>query len=425
MASVRVASSDSLDPTGIRGRFTALSAFLAATKPMWSGRPFIVERLPWEDAHPEVSAWLRSLSNDAIDRIEGETARFEDLDPPAAARILLEWRDEADALAAVAPLPDCDRGRAVREQPGQLGRQVPERKWRQVLAFTSAALGVVDDSDAEIVDWCAGKGHVGRTVGVLTGRRAVLLEQRPALETYARERAGRIGARVSFETVDVLDDSVVRYLDEGQTILGLHACGILTHALIDRAIDARARSLLVSSCCYHRLGGEKIYRPMSREARAVDPGLGYMSLRLATGDETKAPARIRARRRRELAWRLGLDELVREGTNETLYRDQGRLPSRLFRLSFGDFCRAMTDYLYWDLPRRWNEKEFERRGRERARRVRARGLVRGVFRRAIEVWITVDRALYLEERGWNARIGTFCERALTPRNIAIAAEPNR
>jgi hypothetical protein len=425
MASVRAVSSDPLDQASIRGRFTALSAFLAATKPIWSGRPFVVEQLPWEDEHPETAAWLRALSNDAIDRIEAETARFEDLAAQAPPRILLEWRDEADALSAVVPLPDCARGRAVREQPGQLGRQVPDRKWRQVLAFISAALGVLDDSRAEIVDWCAGKGHVGRTVGVLTGRRVVLLEQRQALETYARERAGRIGARVSFEAVDVLDDSVARHLDEGQTILGLHACGILTDALIDRAIAARARSLLVATCCYHRLGGDQTYRPMSCEARATDPGLAYMSLRLATGDETKASPRIRARRRRELAWRLGLDELVREGTNETLYRDQGRLPSRLFRLPFGDFCRATTDYLYWDLPRKWNEDEFERRGRERARSVRARGLVRGVFRRAIEVWITIDRALYLEERGWNARIGTFCERALTPRNIAIAAEPRR
>ena len=51
-------------------------------------------------------------------------------------------------------------------------------------------------------------------------------------------------------------------------------------------------------------------------------------------------------------------------------------------------------------------------------------LVRHVFRRAIEVWLVLDRALYLQQHGYQVSIKTFCEKQLTPRNILILANNN-
>ena len=48
-------------------------------------------------------------------------------------------------------------------------------------------------------------------------------------------------------------------------------------------------------------------------------------------------------------------------------------------------------------------------------------LVRHVFRRAIEVWLVLDRALYLQQQGYQVSVKTFCEKQLTPRNILILA----
>jgi hypothetical protein len=48
-------------------------------------------------------------------------------------------------------------------------------------------------------------------------------------------------------------------------------------------------------------------------------------------------------------------------------------------------------------------------------------LVRHVFRRAIEVWLVLDRALYLQQQGYQVSVKTFCKKQLTPRNILILA----
>ena len=48
-------------------------------------------------------------------------------------------------------------------------------------------------------------------------------------------------------------------------------------------------------------------------------------------------------------------------------------------------------------------------------------LVRHLFRRPLEVWLLLDRALFLEEQGYQAEVGTFCPKPMTPRNLLIRA----
>ncbi|MNO08218.1 hypothetical protein D3C81_2307610 [compost metagenome] len=51
--------------------------------------------------------------------------------------------------------------------------------------------------------------------------------------------------------------------------------------------------------------------------------------------------------------------------------------------------------------------------------------VRNLFRRPLELWLVLDRALFLEEQGYAVRLGLFCDYPLTPRNILILAERDR
>ena len=61
-------------------------------------------------------------------------------------------------------------------------------------------------------------------------------------------------------------------------------------------------------------------------------------------------------------------------------------------------------------------------GRAWVRRGRALGLARLPFRRPLELWVELDRALFLAERGWSVRLGRFCPRDLSPRNVVILGQ---
>ena len=54
--------------------------------------------------------------------------------------------------------------------------------------------------------------------------------------------------------------------------------------------------------------------------------------------------------------------------------------------------------------------------------MRRHELVRHLFRRPLELWVVLDYSMFLEEQGYDVRLGTFCERQLTPRNLLIDAE---
>ena len=73
------------------------------------------------------------------------------------------------------------------------------------------------------------------------------------------------------------------------------------------------------------------------------------------------------------------------------------------------------------LPPALDWAEWEAVGERRRDEVRRLELVRHAFRRALEVWLALDLVLGFEARGFTARIGTFCERTLTPRNLLVLA----
>ena len=88
---------------------------------------------------------------------------------------------------------------------------------------------------------------------------------------------------------------------------------------------------------------------------------------------------------------------------------------------FETFCRRMAQRFAVPLPRAPDWERAERIGRERTARARRLGLVRAAFRRPLEVWLALDRAVWLADRGLAVEVGTFCERAVTPRNVLVSA----
>ena len=41
------------------------------------------------------------------------------------------------------------------------------------------------------------------------------------------------------------------------------------------------------------------------------------------------------------------------------------------------------------------------------------------------MWLVLDRALFLQEHGYDVRMGVFCDYPLTPRNLLLLAERDR
>ncbi len=420
-------------------RLTGLVSLLREAEYLWRPRPFTAVEVPWGDRHPDVVSWCEGLSEDAVADIE--TADRLPADAPAS---LLDW--QARILEAIGPGPLISSSVIVGDvhmmSPStnpvvrnywvmvvdDVNRwQVPARKLDQVQAFSELASSV-GRTTKRIVDWCGGKGHLGRILGQRLGLPVRVIERESSYREDALALARRASVQLEFVCADALSPEVDAHLDETTLAVGLHACGSLGTRLLSRAVQSNVAAICLSPCCLHKEPAlrEGAYRWVSRLAAEVCGAfvLDHSAMRLATSDEVVARPSIRAQRRRENGWRLGLDLLLQDTHGAMTYTPLGTLPHEALRQDFTHFVRTAASLRSLSLPSVWDADAYEARGLARARRARAMGLVRSLFRRAIEVLCAVDRAAYLAESGYDSEVVVFTSRSVTPRNLLIVATPS-
>ena len=123
-----------------------------------------------------------------------------------------------------------------------------------------------------------------------------------------------------------------------------------------------------------------------------------------------------------MARRLGFDLLQRQLRQTDDYLPTPSLPSAWLQKPFADYCRDLAALKGLTINSAPDWQVLEAAGWQRLAEVRNLELLRNLFRRPLELWLVLDRALYLREQGYNVRLGTFCAHHLTPRNLLLLAE---
>jgi len=386
-------------------RFAALDAWLTRHQHWWRPRAFIQSHLPWRDEQPELAAHLRALSPEQVARLTGDAAALAETLQP-----FMAFAGDGMNLCEIPMSP------SLRTGPSAEPYGVPGRKWRQTVEL----LQRLPDSGLPVLEWCSGKAHLGRALAREQGRPVEALEWNAALVEEGNRLARRERLPVCVFQVDVLSDDALAYVRPEQEVVALHACGELHLQLLRACAGLRPRALALAPCCYH-LNAQPHYRPLSAIAQSSGLTLSNDDLRTAVQESVTSPQRVREQRRRLQGWRLGFDALQREWRGVDEYLPTPPLPPSVLREGFAAFCARLAQHAGIAVPGRVDYAAAERLGAARQREVAALDLVRLLFRRPLEVWLVLDRALYLRESGYAVAVSRFCERDLTPRNLLIHA----
>lgn len=375
-----------------------LDDLLASHACLWRGQPFRDPHPDWLDERSHLAAAVLDLGAGELERLEA--------DPQPLLELLAPHVPDLPAtLATVEPpwlasaLPDDVPFASV---------HVPGRKWAQIRHFLAA----LPPAKTPAVDWCGGKGHLGRSVARLHGRPVRCLERDRTLCSAGHDLAAHWP--VTFECCDVLTDAP--RLDRGESLLALHACGALHEHMLDLAVTTGVARIDLAPCCYHLTAAWQ-----AKARGAADPGFDRDDLHLAVQDMTTAPARVRRARLEERAFRAGYDALQRQLRGCDSYLPQPSLQGSQRQLDFAGFCHLMAQHHGLELPPDMELSPWLQRGWIRDARSRRLELLRQGFRRAIELRIVLDRTLFLAEAGYTVSLLRFCPRTLTPRNLLIQA----
>ncbi|WP_047299329.1 methyltransferase [Pseudomonas fluorescens] len=390
-------------------RFTALDTFLTAHHALWKPRPFTHLQLPWEASYPELASWLRGRSLQDAENAHNNPANLADAPEPFASLAAL-----SAGLSAVGELPE----HALEAAGHRLNVDVPGRKWQQIEAFGSRLSFA--SQPTHWLDWCSGKGHLGRRL-LSTGQQLTCVEYDPALVAsgHALSQRHQLNARHVEQDVLAADASAV--LNARHTPVALHACGDLHVRLMQLASAAGCRQMAIAPCCYNRINRTE-YQALSLAGSRSLLRLSLEDLALPMSETVTAGARVRRQRDTSMARRLAFDLLQRQLSGIDQYLPTPSLPSAWLEKTFADYCRDLAALKELSTIGSQDWPAVEAAGWQRLAEVRNLELLRGLFRRPLELWLNLDRALFLSEQGYIVRLGTFCDAPLTPRNLLLLAE---
>ncbi|MDP5292872.1 methyltransferase [Oceanimonas sp. CHS3-5] len=380
--------------------FNRLSTLLARHRGDWQRLPFACRTLPW----PELTPVLETLSEAKLDALEA--------DPKSALALLAPHRPEMVAVQHW-PVPELHRAHDYATPRWSSG--IPGRKWAQIRDFAANI-----SATHPILEWCAGKGHLGRLLSLEQQQAVTSLEWSAALCQQGEALAGKLGLDHRFHCGDALAPEAAGLFKRQQQAVALHACGELHLRFLRHGAAAGTQALALSPCCYHLIDGEH-YAPLSAAGQQAGLRLSRHDLRLPLQQQVTGGERVRRLRHTELTWRLAFDELQRELTGENSYLPLPAFPKQLLSGDFAAFARWACEKKGLARPASLNSEHWLALADARRLLVKRIELVRHLYRQPLELWLLLDRALYLEEQGYRVTLGTFTEQANTPRRYLIQA----
>ncbi len=294
-------------------------------------------------------------------------------------------------------------------------RSVRFRKRAQLSGLLSAVASMAEAA-SRIVDVGAGSGHFTRLSAQLFQREALGLERNPERVKSAQKRALESAVTASFVTVDARE--ALNFAADDLAI-GLHACGELGDKLVEAAAGAQCDLALVS-CCLQKISRPE-RKPLSGNPQAPELRREHLGLTNLTaqpeGVEASIGVTIAARQTR-----YALGQLLRA---RGVALEPGAEMSGINRRRANQGLAVVAERalaLRGLAPASVVELEHHQAlAAQHYTVIRRLSLPRSMLARLIEVLVSLDRAVHLEERGLEVTVATLFERRVSPRNIGIFA----
>jgi SAM-dependent methyltransferase len=298
-------------------------------------------------------------------------------------------------------------------------RSVRFRKRAQLSGLLSAVAGMAH-SATRIVDVGAGSGHFTRLSAELFQREALGLERNPERVKSAQKRALESAVTATFVAVDARD---TLQFAEHDLAIGLHACGELGDRLVEAAARAQCDLALVS-CCLQKIS-TPTRQPLSKANDAPELRREHLGLSNLTaqpqGVESSIDVTIGARKTR-----YALGRLLRErGVILEAGAEMSGINRRRANQGLATVAQLALELRGLPPASAAELAEHEALAAQHYALIRRLSLPRSMLARLIEVLVSLDRAVHLEERGLEVQVATLFERGVSPRNIGIFASRSR
>jgi hypothetical protein len=284
-----------------------------------------------------------------------------------------------------------------------------------------------------VVDIGGGVGHLARILAHYYQMPTTSIDQNLDFQNIGKHRLQKFrklpgASEVTFinATLDLEDKTQIlaQEINHEAFLLGLHTCGALANTLIRSAEKFKSSALFNFGCCYYRMNPETDLWQSDFYKNGLFPKLNLYGLTLATRSHAEDDRSTFDTKIRVKMYRNALHLFLLEKYNNKHETDVGECPIQVYWQPFSQYVSMKLKEL--NIEHQFSQLDFEEfysRSdiQQTLRKMVLCNLIRWQLGRALEIYILLDRALFLEEHQYQVSVKTYFKESLSPRNIGILA----
>jgi hypothetical protein len=269
-----------------------------------------------------------------------------------------------------------------------------------------------DEDISNFVDIGSGAGHLSSAL-VDDKRSSICIDANAEFQSIGKEKIRRwtpqLEGKLKFINKEIKTSKDIIMPEKEGMILGLHCCGALSTNII-KSLPPRVLSL---GCCYHKLIDEYNISTLASESPLI---LSNHALTIAAKGHSWQTAKSFKNKKDVKKYRYTLHFLLLEKFNQS-FTTLGNANSSDYKGEFSKYCfKFATQTKVLDNK---TIESFYKDNINKVNMVIAAGTLRALVARVIEMYIILDRVIYLKEFGKNPRLIQIFDQKISPRNLAI------
>ncbi len=281
----------------------------------------------------------------------------------------------------------------------------------------------------KIVDIGGGIGLLAQTMNNVYHHKVVSVDLDPVMQETGRTRHEKNAQgphKVDYHNIRVSADELrfTTLLDDSTMTLGLHTCGNLASDQLKASAKAKSRALINLGCCYHKLVPDT--QNISEFTKSMDDKfvMTQFALTLASRAHRKMEEKDYDLKEKVKLYRYTIHFLLHDEYGIKKIATLGNSSPKLYDETFGVY--ALDNLKRIGIEIKHTEEELNAYFHDPARqnliaKMLVAGLLRNTFGRLLELYIQIDRVIFLEENHYEAKLLEIFEEPVSPRNIAIIA----
>ena len=281
-----------------------------------------------------------------------------------------------------------------------------------------------------VIDIGGGIGLLAQTLNNQYQLKVTTLDMDPVLQTTGKNRHEKYAKdpsnKVQYKNIKVeAHGEFVEIIEQNVMPIGLHTCGKLALDLIRVSSSKKVPALVNFGCCYQTLDKSADLQNISKFAQSLDHlWMTKFALTLSCRAHHKMDEEDYDLKLKVKLYRYAIHMLLHDKYGIKDLVSLGNSSPKLYEQSFGVYVQEQFKRV--QIEPRHTEEELNSYFADPdlkilIARMMAADLIRNALGRVMELYLLLDRAIYLEEQGYEVQVQEFFNKELSPRNIGITA----